>query len=127
MNPLERKVANLIDNKDAVIWWTRNISADKQWYCVKGWKKGRIFPDFVVAKRKKNNSLELVYVIESKGEHLIGNADTIYKQAVFRLLNKSKIEKVKISLKIVNLNNKYQYELVEQGKEETTLNKYFNY
>ncbi len=126
MNSLEKKVASLIDNKKSVIWWTRNVSGDKNWYFVRGWKSGRIFPDFIVAKRNKNNSLELVYVIESKGEHLIGNVDTQYKKSVFNIINKEKPEPINISVVKFNLNNNFQFELVAQGNEEADINKFFN-
>ena len=56
-----------VGNKESVIWWVRNVATNKDWYSIRGWKKGKIRPDFIVAKKNKNNSLELVYVIESKG------------------------------------------------------------
>lgn len=126
MNSLERKVANLIDNKKSVVWWTRNVAVDKAWYSVRGWRKGRIFPDFIVAKKKKNNSLELIYVIESKGEHLIGNPDTQYKKSVFDRLNKENAEPINVSVVKFNLNKNFQFELVEQGNEDANINRFFN-
>ena len=126
MNFLERKVANLIDNKKSVVWWTRNVAGDKKWYSVRGWRKGRIFPDFIVAKKKKNNSLELIYVIESKGEHLIGNPDTQYKKSVFDKLNKESAEPINVSVVKFNLNKNFQFELVEQGNEDVDINRFFN-
>jgi len=126
MNSLERKVAHLIDNKESVVWWTRNIAGDKRWYSVRGWRKGRIFPDFIVAKRKKTGFLELVYIIESKGEHLIGNPDTQYKKSVFNRLNKENTQRIEVSVVEFNLNKNFQFELVEQGKEDADINRYFN-
>lgn len=126
MNSLERKVAHLIDNKNSVVWWTRNIAGDKRWYSVRGWRKGRIFPDFIVAKKNKKDSLELVYVIESKGEHLIGNLDTQYKRTIFDKLNKESIELLDLNLVKFKLNKRFQFELVEQSKEEAEINKFFN-
>ena len=126
MNSLERKVAYLIDNKKSVVWWTRNIAGDKKWYSVRGWKKGRIFPDFIIAKKKKNGSLEIVYVIESKGEHLIGNPDTQYKKNVFDRLNKDNVELINLSVVKFNMSKNFQFELVEQGNEDADINKFFN-
>lgn len=124
MNTLERKIANLIDDKENVVWWVRNVATSKDWYSIRGWKKGKIRPDFIVAKKNKNNSLELVYVIESKGEHLIDNLDTIYKKSVFDKMNETEIEL--INLIRFKLNKDFQFELVEQGNEELELNKFFN-
>jgi type III restriction enzyme len=126
MNPLEKKVANLIDNKDSVLWWVRNMAKDKKWYSVRGWQRGKIYPDFIVAKKRKNNSLELIYVLESKGEHLIGNPDTEYKKNVFDKINSENIKEIKFNLIKFELNKDFQFELVEQGKEELEINNFFN-
>lgn len=125
MNPLERKIANLIDTKKSVIWWVRNIAENKKWYAIHGWKKGKIRPDFIVAKKNENDSLELVYIIESKGEHLIDNPDTKYKKSVFDRMNKASIESINFSLIKFKLNEDFQFELVEQGEEELKIATFF--
>lgn len=125
MNPFERKIANLLDNKNGIIWWTRNI-VDKKWYAIRGWKKGKIRPDFVIAKKRKDDSLELVYVIESKGEHLIDNPDTKYKMNVFNKMNQEKIKDIKLNLLRFKLNNNFRFELIEQNDEEMKTAKLFN-
>jgi len=122
MNSLEKRVANLIDSNQNVIWWVRNMAERKEWYAINGWKRGRIRPDFVVAKRGKNNSLELVYIIESKGEQLMGNEDTMYKQNVFTKMNGGNVEPINYNLIKFKLNKKFQFELVEQGEEELKIN-----
>ncbi len=126
MNILELKIANLIDKNNNVVWWVRNVAENKSWYSVKGWKKGKIRPDFIVAKKGKNDSLELVYVIESKGEHLIDNPDTKYKASVFNKINKEKIEDIGINLIKFKLNKAFQFELVGEGEEEIKLATFFN-
>lgn len=126
MNPLERKVANLIDNKESVVWWVRNVAESKKWYAIRGWRKGKIRPDFIAAKKNKNNSLEIVYVIESKGEHLIDNPDTQYKKSVFDKMNKEDVESINLNLIRFKLNKNFQFELVGQGKEDTDINSFFN-
>lgn len=126
MNSLERKIANLIDNKDNVLWWTRNIARRKNSYSVHGWKKNRIYPDFIVAKKNEKGDLKLVYVIESKGEQLLGNEDTQYKNNVFDRINDSNVELLTVNLIKFKLNKRFQFELVEQGKEDSDINKFFN-
>jgi len=126
MNPLELKVANLIDRNNNVIWWVRNKAEKKNWYYVNGWKKGKIRPDFIVAKKDKKGSLELVYVIESKGEHLIDNPDTKYKKSVFDKINNEKIEDLGLNLIKFKMNKDFQFELVGQNKEEIRIATLFN-
>ena len=126
MNPLERKISNLIDSKESVLWWARNISENRRWYAIHGWKKGKIRPDFIVAKKSNKRTLELVYIIESKGEHLIGNQDTTYKKNVFDRMNKEKIESINIQLIKFKQNENFQFELVEQGNEDIDINRFFN-
>lgn len=126
MNSLEIKVANLIDKQENVLWWVRNIAENKRWYSVKGWKKGKIRPDFITAKKNKDGSLELVYVIESKGEHLIDNADTQYKKSVFDKINSEKIEDVSFNIVRFKLNKDFKFELIGQGNEELDLHNFFN-
>jgi len=123
MNPLEKKVASLLDSKDNIAWWVRNKVANKEWYYIRGWKKGRIFPDFIAAKKSKSNSLELVYIIESKGQHLIGNSDTTYKKSVFDIVNKT--PKTRVAIVKCKINDKFKFELIGQGSEESAINAFF--
>jgi type III restriction enzyme len=87
MIPAEMSVALYLDEQEKLLWWYRNLA--RQDYYVQGWKKGRIYPDFVVAAAadKKPNDYRQVYVIETKGIHL-KNEDTDYKKNVFELCNK---------------------------------------
>lgn len=126
MNPLEIKVANLIDNKKSVAWWVRNVAENKKWYSISGWKKGKIHPDFIAAKKNKNDQIELVYIIESKGEHLIGNLDTQYKKNVFDKMNNEEIKSINLKLIKFKLNEDFSFELVEEGKEDVDISKFFN-
>ncbi|MDO8429964.1 MAG: hypothetical protein Q7S73_01185, partial [bacterium] len=126
MNSLELKVANLIDENTNVIWWVRNISENKRWYSVKGWKRGKIRPDFIVAKKDNDGSLALVYVIESKGEHLIDNPDTKYKTSIFNKINSEKIEAVESKLLKFKLNKEFRFELVGENEEDIKIATFFN-
>lgn len=48
-------IANTNEN---IIWWVRNMAEKKNWYALNGWKKGKIRPDFIVAKKG------IIYAIE---------------------------------------------------------------
>jgi type III restriction enzyme len=127
MNTLERKVGGILDKQSKILWWFRN-KVSKQWYSIQGWQQYKIHPDFVAAKRLDNGKLELVYILESKGEHLSGNADTDYKKKVLDLMtyqsNMKKIEKVQ-QMSLFAVNEKAEFYLVEDGKEESTLKNLF--
>ena len=133
MNDLEKKVAKELDNKDKILWWFRN-KVNKNWYSIQGWNKNRIYPDFVAAKKDDDGNVKIVYILESKGEHLTGNADTIYKNKIFQLFTKLNQEKkIKDYTESVlndkdsmyKLNNEFEAYLIEQGKEEPLINTLF--
>jgi type III restriction enzyme len=79
-----------------------------------------------VAKKGKKDSLELVYVIESKGEHLVNNPDTEYKSSVFRKVNDEKVEDLGVSLLRFKMNKNFQFELVGQGEEDIKIATFLN-
>lgn len=90
MNTLERKVGDLLDKQEKILWWFRN-KVNRKWYSIQGWQQNKIRPDFVAAKKTADNRLELVYIIESKGEHLLGNIDTTYKKKVLDVMTEQKL------------------------------------
>ncbi len=89
LNTLEKDVAELLENQEKILWWFRNRES-KDWYSIQGWKENKIHPDFVAAKKSNKGKLEIVYVLESKGDYLEGNLDTNYKRKVLDILNNSK-------------------------------------
>ncbi len=123
LNSLEQEVANIIDASPNVIWWARN-KAQKGWYAVQGWQRGKIRPDFVIARKNDKDELEFVYVVENKGEQLIGNPDTAYKQAVFDRINAltGRIQQVRIKTTTVKLNDRFEFELIRRSSVNTPKN-----
>jgi type III restriction enzyme len=88
LNTLEKSVALCLDSQAKLLWWYRNMSRQNH-YFVQGWRKGRIFPDFIFTEESKTQSgdYDKIYVLESKGEHLTGNLDTAYKSNIFDYCN----------------------------------------
>jgi type III restriction enzyme len=86
INELEKSVAIYLDEQEKLLWWYRNMS--RQDYHIQGWKKNKIYPDFVAANKSKTKQedYDTVFVLETKGIHL-KNEDTKYKQDVFTLCN----------------------------------------
>jgi len=86
-NDLEKSVAVYLDEQERLLWWYRNIS--RQDYHIQGWRKNKIYPDFIAAQKNEDDNTEYstVFVLETKGIQLAGNQDTIYKKDVFALCN----------------------------------------
>ncbi|KYD22024.1 DEAD/DEAH box helicase [Caldibacillus debilis] len=85
---MEKKVAIYLDKQEKLLWWYRNL-VKNDYYYVQGWKKNKIYPDFILAKKSEEdeNDYSKVYVVETKGIHLRENEDTKYKEDVFALCN----------------------------------------
>jgi type III restriction enzyme len=103
---------------------------NRNWYSIQGWQQHKIRPDFVAAKKTDDNHLELVYIIESKGEHLLGNIDTTYKKKVLDVMTEQKhLKNIKayqtqIPFEEYVINDKVECYLIEQGKEEEKLKEF---
>ena len=72
----------------ALQWWHRVVARQQGEYYVQGWKKGRIYPDFV-AMAKEVEGMTRVLIFETKGKHLEGNRDTEYKEKVLKVLEEA--------------------------------------
>lgn len=85
-NQMERAVAIYLDEQEKLLWWYRNLS--KQDYYVQGWRKNKIYPDFIFTKADDSGKdYRTVYVVETKGLHLKEYEDTKYKKSVFKFCN----------------------------------------
>ena len=87
-NDEEREVAIYLDRESAVRWWHRN-GTSRGSYALRGWRRGHIYPDFLLAAVRDAEARERVIVLETKGVHLAGNADTEYKRALLDRLTAS--------------------------------------
>ena len=87
-NEYEKAVALYLDKHPKVLWWYRNMIGADQFY-IQGYKRNRIFPDFVVQEAdKEKKPVASVLVLESKGKHLKGNEDTLYKSSIAEYFRK---------------------------------------
>jgi type III restriction enzyme len=123
-NGLEKPVALAINNKDVVEWWHR-LAVRGTEYSIQGWKREKIYPDFLVKLETGKDGVERLYFIESKGEHLEGNKDTDYKQKLFRTINDTLMGDIKPKgeLKLVNCKEKISFHMVFENEWENALNK----
>ena len=82
---LEKKFAYYLDEERALHWWHRVAARQRCEYYLQGWKRGRIYPDFV-AMTNEVAGVTRVLIFDTKGEHLEGNLDTEYKRKVLETL-----------------------------------------
>ena len=120
LNSLEQTVADILEKKEKLLWWFRNKVA-KGWYAIQGWREYKIRPDFVVAKRNGTDAIEVVYILESKGDHLKGNPDSVYKKKVMDRMTDLKTQEIKaqqIEIGYGQLNTSVEAHFVEEDKKE---------
>lgn len=82
-NEYEKAVALCLDDDANVLWWYRNLVGAGN-FAVQGYRREKVYPDFVVQDQGEEKPSHRVLVIESKGEHLRGGddetTDTGYKR-----------------------------------------------
>lgn len=83
-NNLEEDFAIYIDKKEAFQWWHR--VAARQGYYLQGWRRDRVYPDFIACLERDKTEPKRLIVFETKGLHLAGNTDTGYKDKLFKTL-----------------------------------------
>lgn len=83
-NTPEREFACYLDEKNALRWWHRNVA--KTGYSIQGWKKNRVYPDFIFA-RERTGKTDRIFVWEMKGPQLEGNLDTEYKRKLLETMS----------------------------------------
>ncbi len=83
-NNLEKDFALYLDKKDAIQWWHR--IAARQGYFLQGWRRDRVYPDFIACVQGDKKGQQRLLIFETKGQHLEGNSDTTYKQELIKTL-----------------------------------------
>jgi len=87
-NETEKAVAWYLEGQKRLFFWYRNRS--RRDYSIQGWRKHKIYPDFIFTATVSENKedYDQVYVVETKGLHLIGSEDTDYKRKMFSICTK---------------------------------------
>ena len=83
-NKLETDFALYIDKQSAIQWWHR--IAARQGYFLQGWRRDRVYPDFIACLQRSQTGPQRLCIFETKGQHLEGNSDTTYKQKLIKTL-----------------------------------------
>jgi type III restriction enzyme len=84
LNEFEVRVAGYLDQQAAVRWWHRNVA--KTQLGLQGWKRHKVYPDFVFAYDTGGSNSGRLVLLETKGLHLQGE-DTAYKQSLLERLS----------------------------------------
>ena len=125
-NETEKSVAIYLDRQEKLLWWYRNRS--RQDYHIQGWRKNKIFPDFITAESKlsDNSEFDKVFVLETKGIHLKANDDTKYKENVFELCNQLGAKKAWKDLSVEFANHDFEFQVVFEDEWQNEINKLFS-
>jgi type III restriction enzyme len=78
LNGYEQKVACYLDGERALQWWHRNVAKSQVGYGLQGWRKHKVYPDFIFALKHEGKKNRLL-VLETKGDYL-DNPETAYKK-----------------------------------------------
>ena len=119
---LERDVACYLDSQAALQWWHRNVA--KAQYGLQGWKRHKVYPDFVFARVSEDGNHKIV-VLETKGLHLAGSNDTHYKQALLQRLSNAYTDQSLAragEVELVGADQSLTCDLVFEGDWQGTLN-----
>lgn len=125
-NETEKSVAVYLDEQKKLLWWYRNMS--RQDYNIQGWKKYKIYPDFIFSDLddKKIDEYKKVYVVEIKGLYL-KNEDTDYKKSVFDFCNKLGELKEWEKLRWEFNSNKIEFQIIFEDEWKERINKIFSF
>ena len=121
-NDLEKQVAWYLDEDSAIKWWHRII--EKQDWHLQGWQKNKIYPDFLVCLKSSKDGNASFSILETKGQHLIGNPDTEYKKKIFNLFTEYCSQSIE-SGTIEVQDQKMTFDLILQKEWRENLNKIF--
>jgi type III restriction enzyme len=125
-NEMEKSVAIYLDEQEKLLWWYRNLS--RQDYYVQGWKKHKIYPDFIFADtdEKKQDDYNKVYIVETKGLHL-KNEDTDYKKNIFDFCNRLGQQKDWRELNLEFAEKKIEFQVIFEDEWKVKINKIFGF
>ncbi|PIZ18406.1 MAG: restriction endonuclease subunit R, partial [Deltaproteobacteria bacterium CG_4_10_14_0_8_um_filter_43_12] len=121
-NETEKAVAWYLEGQKRLFFWYRNRS--RRDYAIQGWRKHKIYPDFIFTSTSSENEddYEQVYVVETKGLHLMGSPDTDYKMEMFSLCNKEAKARSRSELGLAVKNKVLRFEVLAEDEWEAKLN-----
>ncbi|HEX5315473.1 MAG TPA: hypothetical protein VFX22_02385, partial [Candidatus Kapabacteria bacterium] len=93
-NSSEKEFARFVDEHKKVFNWFRNLERKPDSYSIQGWQKHKLYPDFILTSPHPDDPtlFQRAYVVETKGEMLVGDRRSNYVEAVLRLCNEKSKE-----------------------------------
>jgi type III restriction enzyme len=123
-NDMEKSVAWYLDDQDRLLFWFRNIP--KKDYGVQGWRRGKVYADFIFTdKDEAGTGFNRVFVVETKGLHLKGSEDTVYKKALFNTCNDLARETTMSELGMDLQGKEVSFAVVDEDEWERRFNELF--
>lgn len=121
-NETEKAVAWYLEGQKRLFFWYRNRS--RRDYAIQGWRKHKIYPDFIFTSTSSGNEddYEQVYVVETKGLHLMGSADTDYKRNIFSICTNEAKSRSWTEVCPVMKDKVFRFEVLAEDKWEAKLN-----
>jgi len=122
-NETEKAVAWYLEGQKRLFFWYRNRS--RRDYAIQGWQKHKIYPDFIftATASEEKDDYEQVYVVETKGLHLMGSSDTEYKQKMFSLCTREAKSRSRTELGIEMKDKVLRFEVLPEDEWQIKLNK----
>jgi type III restriction enzyme len=116
LNTYEEAVALVLDVHPQVLWWYRNLVGEEH-FSIQGFRKSPVYPDFVVQTAAKGGGepSAKVLVIESKGKHLKGSEDTIYKRNLAELFEECGREVTWQEISSGFAERKFRFQILDEG------------
>jgi len=121
-NETEKAVAWYLEGQTRLFFWYRNRS--RRDYAIQGWRKHKIYPDFIftATPSEDKDDYEQVYVVETKGLHLIGSEDTDYKRKMFSICTKESESRSWTELGLAMKDKVLRFEVLAEDEWEAKLN-----
>ncbi|MFA7253312.1 MAG: DEAD/DEAH box helicase family protein [Patescibacteria group bacterium] len=120
MNETERSVALSMEEQDKMFFWYRNrVKTD---YGIQGWRKQKVYPDFIFTTTDDQKDASRVFVMELKGEHLLGSDDSEYKKTLLNMCTDLAKERNFSELGLAFKDRDLSYEFVDTGEWRQKLN-----
>ncbi len=119
-NEVEKRVAWYLDDQTKLFFWYRNVA--RRDYYIQGWKKDKVFPDFIFTTNGNEKDFKKAFVVETKGLHLSGNPDTEYKKDLFSVCNKTAKEKDWNEFGLAFKDKEIQFEVISDQEWQAKIN-----
>lgn len=125
-NETEKAVAWYLEDQNPLFFWYRNIARHD--YAIDGWRKQKIYPDFIFTRsdENKNNKVDKVFVVETKGIHLAKNEDTEYKGSMLDICNKYAEKRNFDELELALQHKDIRFEVIYEDEWKRKINELLN-